>query len=651
MEFDAYFQDNYHLARNLTVNLGLRYEAHPAAWTKDGLMEGTDLKNHALVLPNPPSSYVAPGFTTQGVLTGLANLGVVFETPAEAGFPNAIMRSYDLNFSPRIGLAYQPFGNKWGTLLRAAYGRFTYPVPLRGSLKNGVKSLPFQVEFQEDYDVGSYTDGNPNFLLRSTPSQTSIMGQNSSSVINTTSTTSVVPPLTPYSNNPSAYPPEFVTEMNFTIEQPIKGNSALRLSYLWTHGTNLDQYFYPNYSWSTYSYEMLNGATLPADTPTQPYINATAVGPWDSQNYGKNVFDNRSGFSNDYAVEVNYQKLFHHGVAYQIMYTRSNPFRVGGNYSNDSTFYPAAYYVTCNPCTGGGAMTPVANGMLGPTVAPPAPPAGLPDYNKGVGLGQNASLPTMGWRALNKYENYIVDSAIPKTHIQFNGIVDLPFGRGKKFLGNANRFVDEVVGGFQIAGDGQVLSQDFQVSNSNYGPVSPLKVYKHSAPITDCRTGTCYKAYDWFNGYLAPTVINAATKGVSGLPSSYIPFQTPIDNSGLATDKNNGTNNVNITNSATGKSVATNAAFSPGPQAVNPFYHTFLNGPNNWTSDLSIFKVFPITETVNLRFNVDAFNAFNVQGFNNPSGLDGTEQYVAGVGQASSYWTPRQLQFTVRLNF
>ncbi len=33
MEFDAYFQDNLHLSRNLTVNLGGRYEAHPAAWT------------------------------------------------------------------------------------------------------------------------------------------------------------------------------------------------------------------------------------------------------------------------------------------------------------------------------------------------------------------------------------------------------------------------------------------------------------------------------------------------------------------------------------------------------------------------------------------------------------------------------------------
>ena len=638
MEFDVYIQDNYHISKNLTANIGLRYEAHPAAWTKYGLMEGTDLKNHALVLSNPPSSYVAGGYTTQGVLTNLANLGVVFETPAQAGFPSAMMRNYDLNFSPRIGLAYQPFRTKWDTVLRGAYGRFTYPVPLRGSLKNGVKSIPFQVPFAEDYNVGSYTDGNPNFLLRST--QPSVMGMNSSGVVNSNSITAVVPPLTPYSNDPSAFPPEFVTQMNFTIEQPIKGNSALRVSYLWTHGTNLDQYYYPNNPLSTYAYEMLTGTTIPSDTATQPYINATAPGPWDSGVYGKNVFDTRSGFSNDYALEVNYQRLFHHGIAYQILYTRSNPFRAGGNYSNDGTFYPAADYVN----SGLGTMAPVPNGTVVTPVMPPPPPAGMAHYN----TGNSPPVPTMGWRALDKYENYITDTAIPKTHIFFNGIVDLPFGRGKKFLRNSNRFVNEVVGGFQIAGDGSILSQDFQPSNGNWGPTNPIRVYKHSAPITDCRSNTCYKAYQWYNGYIAPTVQNAATKGVSGLPSNYVPYETPIDNSGLATDKNYGTNNVNVT--LLNSKVQT-VAFSPGPQAANPFYHAFLDGPNNWTTDLSIFKVFPITEAVNLRFNVDAFNAFNVQGYSNPNTTDGTEQVVPGVGQASSYNTPRQVQFTLRLSF
>jgi hypothetical protein len=42
---------------------------------------------------------------------------------------------------------------------------------------------------------------------------------------------------------------------------------------------------------------------------------------------------------------------------------------------------------------------------------------------------------------------------------------------------------------------------------------------------------------------------------------------------------------------------------------------------------------------------VDAFNAFNIQGLTNPSAADGIQQLQ------TSYWTPRQIQFTGRLSF
>jgi hypothetical protein len=83
---------------------------------------------------------------------------------------------------------------------------------------------------------------------------------------------------------------------------------------------------------------------------------------------------------------------------------------------------------------------------------------------------------------------------------------------------------------------------------------------------------------------------------------------------------------------------------------ANPYSHTFLNGPINWTADLSLFKVVPITERVNLRINVDAFNVFNVQGYGNPNTTDGTEAYQPN-GVSSSYNAPRQLQLSARVSF
>jgi hypothetical protein len=48
---------------------------------------------------------------------------------------------------------------------------------------------------------------------------------------------------------------------------------------------------------------------------------------------------------------------------------------------------------------------------------------------------------------------------------------------------------------------------------------------------------------------------------------------------------------------------------------------------------------------VNFRVNVDAFNAFNIQGYINPNTTDGTENFL------TSYWNPRQIELTARLTF
>src|SRR5205085_4821704 len=101
----------------------------------------------------------------------------------------------------------------------------------------------------------------------------------------------------------------------------------------------------------------------------------------------------------------------------------------------------------------------------------------------------------------NRYENYALDTAIPAHHLSFNGIADLPVGRGKRWLRNTNRFLDALVGGYQVAFVGQVRSQSFAVTDTNWGATNPIQVYGSSTPINDCRSGVCHPAYLWFNGY------------------------------------------------------------------------------------------------------------------------------------------------------
>lgn len=613
MESDLYIQDNFHLSRNLTLNVGLRYESHPAVSLANDLMESFDFKNSALVFPHPIADYIAKGYTTQAIVTNMQNLGVKFETAQEAGLPSPkLLRDYNLNFAPRVGFAYSLFGGKHGTVLRGAYGRYIYPEPTRNYIKNIQQNAPYTATYSRSYVSSSQSpDGLANYLLRSP--QTVVMGTNSSNVVDSSSVNAMQPGVWMNNINPN-FPPDFVAQTNLTVEQAFKGNSALRVTWVWVHGTNLDQVYDYNYAPSTYVWEMQTGTTPPTGS-----LSSVATLPFNKTWVGSgSIWEQKTGWSNDNALQVNYQRLFHRGIAYQISYVWSKPMRLGGNTSRDGVIYPAQDYVGA---TGNlGTMVPVGGTAISPSL-PPSRPAGTASWES--------------WHALDAFQNYKLDTAIPKHHISFNGIVDLPVGRGKRFLGNANRFVNELVGGFQIAGAGSITTQVFQPNTANWGPTSTLKTYKHGAPITDCRSGVCRKTFEWYNGYIAPSVINASSLGVTGLPSDYVPFQSPINSTA-------NTNQATVTLLNGQTQVQT---YSPGPSAVNPFAKTFLNGPTNWSIDLSAFKVFPITERVNIRFNVDAFNALNMQGYINPDVTTGIQSLL------TSYNTPRQIQLTLRLTF
>ncbi|MGH9342797.1 MAG: hypothetical protein ACRD19_03420, partial [Terriglobia bacterium] len=176
----------------------------------------------------------------------------------------------------------------------------------------------------------------------------------------------------------------------------------------------------------------------------------------------------------------------------------------------------------------------------------------------------------------------------------------------------------------------------------------PIHVYKHKLPLTDCRSGVCLKSFLWYNGYLAPTVTTGVagsvctTNCVTGLPANYVPEQTPIDND--PTSAYYGDDDVEVSAPGLNKGNPLTVAYDAGPKGGNYLGKSWYNGPINYTEDISIFKVFPIRGGMNLRVNADAFNALNVQGYNNP-GTDGVEQMLTSAN------TPRQIQITMRLTF
>ena len=657
MEIDGYFQDNWHLARNLTANLGVRWEDHPATYTNDGVYNSFDLKSDAEILQSTPADLIARHYTTQAIIQNMMNIGAKYETAAQAGVPSTLMRNYPFNFSPRVGIAWQPFGGKHGTVLRGAYGRYIYPMPTRSFIKNPMGNNPLVASYSQNFNNSNQTDGVANAQLRY-PQQGSpsvwtqsgttmspflpIMGSNSADNVNSSTTTSITPGVALWSNS-QAMPPDFVTQLNFTIEQPLKGNSALRVTYLWSHGTNLDHYFNPNNTTASGTQQFLWNMTH--DTAANSANGYISTRPYDTTTWGNNTWDVKDGWSNDNALQLNYQRLFHHGIAYQISYVWSKAFRLGGNYFRDASLYPAANFLGVLPTAAGTSYTAAtATGQVITPGLPPAAPAG--------------TLPWQEYHKLLYWQAYKPDTAIPFHHVTFNGVVDLPFGRGKRFLGGVSKLADEAVGGWQIAGAGQVVSQAFAPALGNWGAVNKIKLYKNSVTVMDS-IGVPQKKKLWFNGFILPSTTQIGQ--ISGLPSGYTvgqasspAFESPINFlpgtcGGVAQAICSTTNNVNVVG-PTG--TFNNIAFTPGQGNLgnNPFSRTVLPGPFNYNVDLSVFKVFPITERMALRFNADAFNALNIQGFVNPNTTTGEIAY-AGNGQSTSYWTPRQVQLTLRLQF
>ena len=642
-ELDSYFQDNWHIARSLTLNLGLRYEAHPARETRDGVNDALDIQNHAIVLGNSIPNLIKLGYTTQPLVNNMEAIGVNFETAQQAGMPSALYKNALLDFSPRVGYAWQPFENRWGTILRGAYGRYMYPEPTRNA-NPGPTALPFTYQYGQNYENATQAPGGESAYLLRNP-QTIFMGENSSNVVSTaaSATTGILPGFTGETFFNPDFKTNMVTEFNTTVEQPLPWNSVLRVSHVWTHGSFLAHEFNLNAPASTPVWQMQMNEDVPVGTTIGlPTYETTSRGSWDNTVYGSVDYVERTGFSNDNQLQINFQRLYHHGFGFQIFYVYSKAFRVGGNSTRDSVVYPWENFLGSIQSPNVTMGVPAgSNGVIGPIVAPPSVPTGV--------------APWYEWHQLDVWQEYKRDTGTAPEHLAFNYIVDMPFGHGKRFFGNPKRWVDELIGGYQIAGVGHMVSSIFSPTATNWGAVSKIKLYKHKVPITDCTSGNCYKEYLWFNGYIAPSQIagNAACPSncISGLPSDYVPYQSPIDTTPGTTYYNQ--NEVTVTGSGLngGAGGSENQVFSePGPG--NPFWKTVIQGPRNWETDISLFKTFPIKGSLNFQFKADIFNFLNHQGYNAPNATTGIEQYQAGgLSGASSYNAGRQVQFTGRLRF
>jgi hypothetical protein len=213
-----------------------------------------------------------------------------------------------------------------------------------------------------------------------------------------------------------------------------------------------------------------------------------------------------------------------------------------------------------------------------------------------------------------------------------SGFWQLPVGRNKMFLGNASRPIDELVGGWQVAGDttwegGLPFTPTYfecgsdQDIDTNYG--SP-------GSSSDCRPDKTGASFPTSVGSLNP-VTHART---------YFTPVSPLSNYGTAS-----------------------GAFArPAFGTIGDIGRNWMRGPSEYFADASLFKDFPIHENIKAQAQFQVYNLFNHAPLGLPSATNarcidcttGQPGQITGVDSAvSGTGLPymRTLQFGARIEF
>ncbi len=484
--FGAFFQDDWRVTPNLTLNLGLRWELH-TPWTE---------------VHNRQANF--------NEITG------AIEFPGQNGYSDALYNQYNglTNFQPRIGLAYTPTHN---TVIRAAYTVSNF---LEGTGTNLRLTLnpPFATEHNVNYEPtqtpSTLADGYNIFGATS----------NSASDINYTGTS-----LRIWDPN---FRPAVSNQWNVSLQRQFGNSLTAQLSYV---GQNNDHLVVP--IWASALQKVTagpNGVNVPG------YLsgNTTLL-----DEIGNAKLTDTNGIQNYNALQAQLAKRLGNGLEFQANYTYSKCM-------SDAVGYYGGY-------------------------------------------GQAAGNWYYWQNTYNSRQNY-GPCYYDATHA-FNGFVtyDIPYGRGRKFGANSNKFVNAVAGDWQINAilsfhGGFPLTVDAGVDNSltnNPNQLANCNAPGHVSGRADISTG----GYQWFD----PTAYSLPQTGYFG-------------SCGVGT----------------------------------------VRGPGLKTTDLSLTKLFTFSEHQNLEFRAEAINFTNTVILQAPNGTIGST-----LGQINSSQGERNIQLALKYNF
>jgi outer membrane receptor protein involved in Fe transport len=210
------------------------------------------------------------------------------------------------------------------------------------------------------------------------------------------------------------------------------------------------------------------------------------------------------------------------------------------------------------------------------------------------------------------------------------GFYKLPFGRQGDFFKSVPRWVDALIGGYQLSpsiniSSGQHFTGQYTLCSSNLPQIAGIRAENSSQPCTPNQSGS-------FPMKLGPYNPATHTRSYFTPVSLLIPYANP-----------------------------TSGPFTiPALDTVGNAGRNSFVGPHTWNADLSATKSVTIHENLTAQFRVDAFNAFNHINASEPTffySQFGLAAYLDLPGAGGQIYnkalgtTPRQLEFAAKIQF
>jgi hypothetical protein len=497
-----YGQDDYRITRNLTLNIGLRWELNSFLPGIRGQTNAFDFATGKVIVPTRNGS---PDLTAQ---PGMDRNWVVFrpllETSEEKGLPWSIRYPDYRAPGPRIGLAWRAFGSeKW--VVRSAYGIF-YIFPDTNQTQAQAAVPPFQLNQIVNNDVPTATTPTPVRNLANY-----FLGQPLASL------DSIISPTTGGTHYRSSY----TQTWNLNLQHEFGSGVAAEVAYVGNKGTRMSD---------TVSYNVPFAGPGNVDARRQ-YTQ-----------WGVIRYIDWGGSSTYHSLQAKVEKRFAKGISFLGSYSFSKCLDGPGTEEGGSP----AYY--------------------------------LDNLYKGR---CNFDVP----------HNFVTSY-----------IMELPFGRGHKFLSQAPRAVDFLIGGWQWQGINTLQSgvpYTVGISTDRANTAVAQNPDAIAAPVEPKTLGCWYF-----------TSANPACKAL--LPNQADTFVLP-------------------------------AQYTYGNSGRNS-----LRGDRLVQLDMSLIKNFKVTESKSFDFRAQVYNLTNTASFSSP----GTSSNLATGGQVTSTRNqPRLYEFGLKFTF